>query len=47
MAIILEGFLPQSTFDELFISENLETIFDFIAKFEKKDGKDWFKRLER
>ncbi len=42
-----EGFLPQSTFDELFISENLETIFDFIAKFEKKDGKDWFKRLER
>ena len=42
-----EGFLPQSTFDELFISENLETIFDFIATFEKKDGKDWFKRLER
>ena len=44
---IVEGFLPQSTFDELFISENLETIFDFIAKFEKKEGKDWFKRLER
>ena len=42
-----EGFLPQSTFDELFISENLETIFDFIANFEKKYGKDWFKRLER
>ena len=42
-----EGFLPQSTFDELFISENLESIFDFIATFEKKDGKDWFKRLER
>ena len=42
-----EGFLPQSTFDELFISENLETIFDFIATFEKKDGKDWYKRLER
>ena len=42
-----EGFLPQSTFDELFISENLESIFDFIETFEKKDGKDWYKRLER
>jgi len=42
-----EGFLPNSTFKELFISEDLEEIFDFISSFEKKDGKDWYKRLER
>ena len=44
---VKEGFLPRTTFEELFISEDLETIFDFISKFEKKDGKDWYKRLER
>ena len=42
-----EGFLPKSTFEELFISDDLETIFDFISNFQKKDGKDWYKRLER
>ena len=42
-----EGFLPKSTFEELFISDDLETIFDFISNFKKKDGKDWYKRLER
>ncbi len=42
-----EGFLPKSTFEELFISEDLEVIFDFILSFKKKDGKDWYKRLER
>ena len=42
-----EGFLPKSTFEELFISEDLETIFNFISRFEKKDRKDWYKRLER
>ena len=42
-----EGFLPKSTFEELFISEDLEEIFNFISSFEKKDGKDWYKRLER
>jgi len=42
-----EGFLPNSTFKELFLSEDLEEIFDFISSFEKKDGKDWYKRLER
>ena len=44
---VKEGFLPKSTFEELFISEDLEEIFDFISSFEKKDGKDWYKRLER
>tara|TARA_Y100001970_G_C13791346_1_gene630399 strand:+ start:62 stop:643 length:582 start_codon:yes stop_codon:yes gene_type:complete len=42
-----EGFLPKSTFKELFISDDLEAIFSFISSFEKKDGKDWYKRLER
>ena len=41
------GFLPNSTFEELFISEDLEDIFNFISSFKKKDGKDWYKRLER
>ena len=44
---VKNGFLPKSTFEELFISENLKEIFDFISSFKKKDGKDWYKRLER
>tara|TARA_B100000482_G_scaffold190308_1_gene173259 strand:+ start:689 stop:1270 length:582 start_codon:yes stop_codon:yes gene_type:complete len=44
---VKEGFLPKSTFDELFISEDLKDIFNFISNFKKKDGKDWYKRLER
>ena len=44
---VKEGFLPKSTFEELFISEDLEVIFNFISNFKKKDGKDWYKRLER
>ena len=44
---VKEGFLPRTTFEELFISDDLEIIFEFISKFKKKDGKDWFKRLER
>ena len=44
---VKEGFLPKSTFEELLISEDLEVIFNFISNFKKKDGKDWYKRLER
>ena len=44
---VTQGFLPNSTFQELFISEDLTEIFDFISNFKKKDGKDWYKRLER
>ena len=44
---VKEGFLPKTTFEELFISDDLEAIFEFINCFEKKDGKDWYKRLER
>ena len=42
-----KGFLPNSTFEELFISDDLDEIFDYISNFEKKDSKDWYKRLER
>ena len=42
-----EGFLPLTTFEELFISEDLNEIFHFISNFKKKDGKDWYKRLDR
>ena len=44
---VKNGFLPKSTFEELFISEDLKEIFDFISNFKEKDGKDWYKRLER
>ena len=44
---VKEGFLPRTTFEEFFISDDLELIFEFISKFKKKDGKDWYKRLER
>ena len=44
---VTQGFLPNNTFQELFISEDLTEIFDFISHFKKKDGKDWYKRLER
>ena len=42
-----KGFLPNSTFEELFISDDLDKIFDYISNFEKKDSKDWYMRLER
>ena len=44
---VKDGFLPQSTFEEFYISDDLEDIFNFISNFKKKDGKDWYKRLER
>ncbi len=44
---VKNGFLPKSTFEELFISDDLKEIFDFISNFKEKDGKDWYKRLER
>lgn len=44
---VKKGFLPKSTFQELFISEDLKEIFNFISNFKKKDGKDWYKRLDR
>ena len=37
-------FLPESTFEELFISDSLDEIFDFIHKFKKTPViglKDW------
>ena len=44
---VQEGFLPYTTHEELFISESLEEIFEFIESFEVRDTEDWFKRLGR
>ena len=44
---VQEGFLPQSTHEELFISKSLEEIFEFIESFEIRDNEDWFNRLGR
>ena len=42
-----QGFLPQTTFDEIFLSDSLDKIFEFINTFEKRNTEDWFKRLGR
>lgn len=42
-----EGFLPESSLDEILISDSLSEIFDFIDSFRKKDTQDWFNRLDR
>ena len=44
---VREGFLPQTTHEELFISDSLEEIFEFIESFKIRDTKDWFNRLGR
>ena len=44
---VQEGFLPQSTHEELFISKSLEEIFEFIESFQIRDTEDWFNRLGR
>ena len=42
-----EGFLPDTTQAELFISDSLNEIFNFINSFEERNTDDWFKRLGR
>lgn len=44
---VQEGFLPQTTHEELFISNSLEEIFEFIESFQIRDTEDWFNRLGR
>lgn len=44
---VQEGFLPQTTHEELFISKSLEEIFEFIESFQVRDTEDWFNRLGR
>ena len=44
---VQEGFLPQTTHEELFISKSLEEIFEFIESFQIRDNEDWFNRLGR
>ena len=44
---VQEGFLPQTTHEELFISKSIEEIFEFIESFQIRDTEDWFNRLGR
>ena len=44
---VQEGFLPEITLEEFFISDSVEEIFQFIESFKKRDTQDWFKRLGR
>ena len=44
---VQEGFLPETTLEEFFISDSVEEIFQFIESFKKRDTQDWFKRLGR
>ena len=44
---VQEGFLPQTTHEELFISKSLQEIFEFIESFQVRDTEDWFNRLGR
>ena len=44
---VQEGFLPETTLEEFFISDSADEIFQFIESFKKRDNQDWFKRLGR
>ena len=44
---VQEGFLPHTTHQELFISDSINKIFEFINSFEKRDTNEWYKRLGR
>ena len=44
---VQQGFLPETTLEEFFISDSVEEIFKFIESFKKRDNQDWFKRLGR
>ena len=44
---VQEGFLPETTHEELFISKSLDEIFEFIESFQIRDTEDWFHRLGR
>ena len=44
---VKEGFLPKKTFEDLFLVDDIGEAMSLALNFKKKDGKDWFKRLER
>ena len=44
---VQEGFLPETTHEELFISKSLEEIFEFIESFQIRDTENWCNRLGR
>jgi len=39
--------LPQKTYEDLFLVDNIDEAISIVVNFPKKDGKDWFERLER
>jgi len=42
-----DGFLPEKTFEDLYLSDEIDEIFNIIKNFQKKDGNSWVERLER
>ena len=44
---VKEGFLPQKTFEDLFLVDDIDEAISIVINFKKKDSKDWMKRLER
>jgi len=42
-----DGFLPEKTFEDLYLSDDIDEIFTIIKNFQKKDGDNWVERLER
>ena len=44
---VQEGFLPNSTFEDLVLCNSVQSALKVVKSFQPKDGKDWFKRLER
>ena len=44
---VQEGFLPNSTFEDLVLCNSVQSAIKVVKSFQPKDGKDWFKRLER
>jgi len=44
---VKEGFLPQKTYEDLFLVDDIDEAISIVVNFKEKDGKDWFKRLER
>ena len=44
---VKEGFLPQKTFEDLFLVDDIDEAISIVINFKKKDSKDWLNRLER
>jgi len=44
---VSEGFLPQSTSDELIFSESIDEALDIVDHFVPKDKSKWYERLKK